>query len=116
MTPVAVEVWWARPGDGHTGLVELLDPVERARYDTTTGGPGTRDRFLVGCALSRLVLGDLLGVPPAEVPLRRECPRCGGPHGKAALSRGAADRVHFSVTHSGDLVGVAVCRGVQRWS
>jgi 4'-phosphopantetheinyl transferase len=111
VTQAVVQVWWARPGDARAGLVELLDPVERARYDATTAGPETRNRFLVGCALSRLLLGDLLGVSPTDVPLRRVCPRCGGPHGKAAPAPGTGGDVRFSVSHSGDLVGVAVCRG-----
>ncbi|MGW2044411.1 4'-phosphopantetheinyl transferase family protein [Streptomyces sp. NPDC001858] len=114
-----VQVSWARLGDAHEGLLQLLDPVERARHDATVD-PAGRARFLVGCALSRLLLGELLDVPPAKVPLRRECPRCGGPHGKVRLdtreSPGGAvpEPYEFSVTHSGAVVGVAVCRsGVQ---
>ncbi|MFI1033764.1 4'-phosphopantetheinyl transferase family protein [Streptomyces sp. NPDC020951] len=111
-----VQVSWARLGDAHEGLLNLLDPVERGRHDATVD-PADRARFLVGCALSRLLLGELLDVPPAEVPLRRACPRCGGPHGKVRLdardSPGAPASYEFSVTHSGALVGVAVCRGGQ---
>ncbi|MEU2283127.1 4'-phosphopantetheinyl transferase superfamily protein [Streptomyces sp. NPDC013178] len=109
----AVPVWWARRADGHAGLLGLLDPVERARYEATADY-ANRGRFLVGCALSRLALGELLGLPPADVPLRRVCPRCGGPHGKARLAVSQASEhadVDFSVTHSGEVIGVAVCRG-----
>ncbi|MCX4762239.1 4'-phosphopantetheinyl transferase superfamily protein [Streptomyces sp. NBC_01275] len=112
---VLVQVSWARLGDAHDGLLDLLDPVERGRHAATVG-PGDRDRFLLGVALSRLLLGELLDVPPADVPLRRVCARCGGPHGKVRLDRSAAPRLPeygFSVTHSGDVVGVAVCRGVE---
>ncbi|MFF3202476.1 4'-phosphopantetheinyl transferase family protein [Streptomyces sp. NPDC002962] len=115
-----VQVWWARLEDARAGLRGLLDPVERVRYEATVD-PAGRGRFLVGCALSRLVLGELLGLAPADVPLRRVCPRCGGPHGKVRLAPppdgpGGAppasdSSVTFSVTHSGALVGVAVCRG-----
>ncbi|GKQ35462.1 4'-phosphopantetheinyl transferase superfamily protein [Streptomyces sp. A012304] len=104
-----MHLWWARRGDARAGLLRLLDPVERRRYEATVG-PADRDRFLVGCALSRHALGELLGLPPAEVPLRRVCPRCGGPHGKVTLDAGHPD-VDLSVTHSGTLIGVAVCRG-----
>ncbi|MFE7929551.1 4'-phosphopantetheinyl transferase family protein [Streptomyces sp. NPDC057456] len=116
MTGHPVQVWWARLEDARPGLPALLDPVERARYESTVD-PAGRGRFLVGCALSRLVLGELLGLPPADVPLRRVCPRCGGPHGKVHLalpadgSSGTRPAYDFSVTHSGALVGVAVCRG-----
>ncbi|MER5193420.1 4'-phosphopantetheinyl transferase family protein [Streptomyces sp. NPDC002755] len=126
MTGHPVQVWWARLEDARSGLRELLDPVEQARYESTVD-PAGRGRFLVGCALSRLVLGELLGLPPADVPLRRVCPRCGGPHGKVHLalpphgpsgaalppdgSSGTRPVYGFSVTHSGALVGVAVRRG-----
>ncbi|MGX1270044.1 4'-phosphopantetheinyl transferase family protein [Streptomyces phaeoluteigriseus] len=112
MTEHEVLVRWARADDARPGLLGLLDAVERARYEATAR-PGDKARFLVGCALSRLALGELLGLPPAGVPLRRVCPRCGGPHGKVtlALPEGSphAD-VDFSVTHSGEVIGVAVCR------
>ncbi|MEU9604130.1 4'-phosphopantetheinyl transferase superfamily protein [Streptomyces sp. NPDC048057] len=117
--PRAVEVRWARVDDGHDRLVRLLDPVERARYAATTD-PATARRFLVGCSISRLVLGERLGLPPAEVPLKRVCPRCGGPHGKVALAPSRTPPgapplpdVRFSVTHGGDTVGVAFCDGAE---
>ncbi|MEU8572516.1 4'-phosphopantetheinyl transferase superfamily protein [Streptomyces asoensis] len=112
---VQVQVWWARLDDARPALLTLLDPVERARYESTPD-PAARGRFLVGCALGRLVLGRLLDLPPADVPLRRVCPRCGGPHGKPRLRTpptglsGEPQALDFSVTHSGRLVGVAVCR------
>ncbi|MDQ0578614.1 4'-phosphopantetheinyl transferase family protein [Streptomyces rishiriensis] len=111
--PRPVQVWWARLADTHPELVGLLDPVELGRYEATAD-PDNRRRFLAGCAVSRLVLGELLGVRPADVPLRRVCPRCGGPHGKVTLDvpTGSAHAdVRFSVSHSGDVIGLAVCRG-----
>ncbi|MER5430593.1 4'-phosphopantetheinyl transferase superfamily protein [Streptomyces sp. NPDC002588] len=105
-----MRVSWARLGAAHEGLLPLLDAVERRRHDTIVD-PATRDRFLLGCALSRLRLGERLDVPPADVPLRRECPHCGGPHGKPRLA--VPSPYAFSVTHSGGLVGVAVCRGAE---
>ncbi|SMF04962.1 4'-phosphopantetheinyl transferase superfamily protein [Streptomyces sp. Amel2xC10] len=108
-----MDVWWASSNAAHEGLLPLLDPVERGRHEATVR-PADRARFLVGCALSRLVLGELLGLPPARVPLRRVCPRCGGPHGKPRLDTpGSSVPYDFSVTHSGEIVGVAVCRGAE---
>ncbi|MDX3577442.1 4'-phosphopantetheinyl transferase family protein [Streptomyces sp. FL07-04A] len=105
---ISVQVAWARLGDAHAGLLTLLDPVERGRHDETVA-PADRARFLVGCALSRLLLGELLGLSPARVPLRRVCPRCGGPHGKVRLAMPDAPAPYdFSVTHSGAVIGVAV--------
>ncbi|KUO13814.1 4'-phosphopantetheinyl transferase family protein [Streptomyces sp. DSM 15324] len=112
----SVQVSWARSADAHEELLATLDLVERARWSATVD-PATRDRFLVGCALSRRLLGELLGVPPEDVPLRRVCPTCGGPHGKPRLAVPAGyagyAEYDFSVTHSGDVVGVAVCRGAR---
>ncbi|MFF3844555.1 4'-phosphopantetheinyl transferase family protein [Streptomyces sp. NPDC002328] len=111
---VRVQVWWARLSGvrpGPAALTELLDPVERTRYEAISK-PADRERFLAGCALSRIALSEPLGLPPAEIPLRRVCPRCGGPHGKPGLAAAPHADVGFSVTHSGDVVGVAVGRGV----
>ncbi|WP_329410020.1 4'-phosphopantetheinyl transferase superfamily protein [Streptomyces sp. NBC_00704] len=108
--PVPVHVWWAALADARPGLLALLDPVERRRHDATVD-PADRGRFLVGCALSRIALAGPLGMPAADVPLRRVCPRCGGPHGKVRLEpppRGGP-WPDFSVAHSGTVIGVAVC-------
>lgn len=113
--PRPVQLWWARLPDVRPGLVGLLDPVELGRYEATAD-PANRLRFLAGCAISRLVLGELTGLPPADVPLRRVCPRCAGPHGKVTLDVPAGSAhadVRFSVSHSGDVIGVAVCRGAE---
>ncbi|MGW0576022.1 4'-phosphopantetheinyl transferase family protein [Streptomyces sp. NPDC002920] len=105
-----MEISWARLGDAHDRLLNLLDPVERARHDATVS-PAERGRFLVGVALSRVLLAERLGVPPAGVPLRRVCPHCGGPHGKPRLA--VPSPYGFSVTHSGELIGVALCEGAE---
>ncbi|MFJ9741742.1 4'-phosphopantetheinyl transferase family protein [Streptomyces sp. NPDC101166] len=112
---MSVGVWWASLRDARAAarLPALLDPVERARHEAIARADD-QGRFLLGCALSRIALGELLGVSPAEVPLRRVCPRCGGPHGKPRLAvpHGSPFAgVDFSVTHSGDVVGVAVVHG-----
>jgi 4'-phosphopantetheinyl transferase len=80
----------------------LLDEVEhgrRERYLRTED----RDRFTLGVAVTRLVLGPLLGLPPERVPLNRECPDCGKPHGRPVVAGGP----RLSVSHSGDRVAVA---------
>ena len=50
-----------------------------------------------------------LGVTPEQVPLLRECRWCGGPHGRPRLPDGS---FHISISHSGDLVMVALARAV----
>jgi 4'-phosphopantetheinyl transferase len=80
----------------------LLDEVERERRDRYLRTED-RDRFTLGVAVSRLVLGPLLGVPPDRVPLDRACPDCGKPHGRPTVAGGP----QLSVSHSGDRVAVA---------
>ncbi|QHA09386.1 4'-phosphopantetheinyl transferase superfamily protein [Streptomyces broussonetiae] len=84
---------------------ELLDAEERARAGAFRR-PGDRDAYAVAHATLRSLLSPLLGVRAGALPLMREpCAGCGGPHGRPAL-RGSA--VHFSLSHSGDLVLVAL--------
>lgn len=101
----ACRVWWASARWG-TGLVDLLQPGERVRQ-AALRRLDDRQRFVTGCVLLRLLLGDVLGMDPAGVPLIRTCPTCGRPHGKPRLAENGWE---FSVSHSGDRVGVALAR------
>ena len=98
------EVWWARREDAAANLSGLLDGAERERW-AAYRRDADRERFLVGCGLAKTVLAACTGQRPAEVRLDRTCPRCGKLHGKPVLRGGD---VEFSVSHSGDLVAVAV--------
>ncbi|GAB3958349.1 4'-phosphopantetheinyl transferase family protein [Streptomyces sparsus] len=81
-----------------------LDEVERGRWSAYVRQED-RDRYAVAHLALRGLLGSLLGVRPAEVVLTHEdCPTCGGPHGRPAVRGGG---VHFSLSHSGDLVLLA---------
>jgi 4'-phosphopantetheinyl transferase len=100
-------VWWAAPvapGDAH-GLVALLDRQERDRLDRFRR-PADQARYLAAHALVRLVLADTVGASAAALAFDRTC-RCGEQHGKPVLPGGPG----FSLTHAGDLVGVAVHPG-----
>ncbi|WP_030419825.1 4'-phosphopantetheinyl transferase superfamily protein [Streptomyces sp. SCSIO 75703] len=84
---------------------ELLDAEER---DRARAFRHDRDRtaYVVAHAALRDVLGVLLGLPAEALPLAREpCAGCGGPHGRPVLR---TPGVHFSLSHSGDLVLVAL--------
>jgi 4'-phosphopantetheinyl transferase len=96
-----VDVWWARPGDAYRAL---LDPVEQGRREALRY-EADRDRFTAAAALLRLVVADRTGLDPAAVPVRRDCPGCGRPHGRPVVD---GYGLHLSVTHSGERVGVAV--------
>ncbi|TDW23967.1 4'-phosphopantetheinyl transferase family protein [Kribbella kalugense] len=97
-----VEVWWARLGQARAEFVADLDAVERERLGAYVRDED-KDRFLLGVTLTRRVLGRRLSLPAAKVSLDRTCAECGKPHGKVRV----AAAVELSVTHSGDLVGVA---------
>jgi 4'-phosphopantetheinyl transferase len=101
-----VDVWWARRQVASPRYAGLLDQAERRRWQAYRR-EADRDRFLVGCALAKTVLAGYTGLPPEQVSFDRTCRRCGEPHGKPAI-RGAG--IEHSVSHSGDLVAVAVAR------
>jgi 4'-phosphopantetheinyl transferase len=98
------DVWWARRADASDRLAGLLDETERRRWAAYRRAED-RERFLVGCALAKAVLGRYTGQVPADVRFDRTCARCGQPHGKPAIVGGGPGH---SVAHSGDIVAVAV--------
>ncbi|MBW3578797.1 MAG: 4'-phosphopantetheinyl transferase superfamily protein [Actinobacteria bacterium] len=103
-------VWWARPRPVLDTERELLSADERTRM-MRYRRQEDRSRFLTGRVLLRVVVGGYLGVPPASVGLDATCRHCGGPHGKPRLLT-PASRLRFSLSHSGDLVALAVTAGV----
>jgi 4'-phosphopantetheinyl transferase len=124
-------VWWARTQDASPRLAGLLDQVERERW-AGYRRDADRDRFIVGCALAKTVIGACTDRAPADISFDRTCRDCGRPHGKPVLRPGtpasgtpasgtpasgdpasgdpglSAGALEFSVAHSGDLVAVAV--------
>ncbi|MEU8763047.1 4'-phosphopantetheinyl transferase superfamily protein [Streptomyces sp. NPDC048659] len=79
-------------------LCALLDARERRVYEALTGEP-VRAQYLTAHALLRSVLGDLLDRDPAGLAFGK------GPHGKPFLTDAP---VEFSISHSGELVAVAL--------
>lgn len=101
-------VWWARLGVAEDIPSGLLDREERDRIAGFRRAED-RARAALSSALSRTVLARLAGVRPADLVFVRRCPRCGGRHGKPWLS-GPGAELQFSVSHAGDVVGLAVTR------
>jgi 4'-phosphopantetheinyl transferase len=64
-----VHVWWARRLDASDRQAGLLDDTERQRWAAYRRDED-RERFLVGCALAKTVLGRG-GVRPYRPPVRR---------------------------------------------
>jgi 4'-phosphopantetheinyl transferase len=98
------QVWWARVTDASPDQVVLLDQAERGRL-AAYRREADHDRFLVGCALAKTVIGACTGRRPEEVSFDRACRQCGRPHGKPSVVGGGPD---FSVAHSGGLIAVAL--------
>jgi 4'-phosphopantetheinyl transferase len=86
-------------------LEALLDDNERERVALLRREEDRR-RFVAAHALARLVLSELTGQSATTLTFVTRCPRCDGPHGKARLA--GAEHVHFSTTHAGERVAVAV--------
>lgn len=82
-------------------LAETLIPGERAWAERLAPG-GPRERFVAGRAALRKVLGEYLGLAPAAVPLRSSW------KGKLELADHRGPPLHFSVSHSGAMVLVAI--------
>jgi 4'-phosphopantetheinyl transferase len=99
-------VWWARRQDASDRHAGLLDETERQRWAAYRRDED-RERFGVGVALAKTVLAGYAGLRPVDVRFDRTCPQCGRPHGKPVFKVSA---LSHSVTHSGDLVAVAVAR------
>ena len=98
-----VEVFWARTRDARDGLDVLLDAAERERLGALRRADD-RARFLVGCALAKLVAGRRLDRSAREIRFDRTCGECGRAHAKPRLAGGGLE---LSISHSGPYVAVA---------
>ncbi len=85
--------------------VSVLDERERRRAAKFVRD-ADRHSYLAAHVALRHVLSQHLGTTPAQLSFIREaCPNCGALHGRPAL---AEHPVHFSLSHGGDQVLVAV--------
>lgn len=104
MLDSSCEVWWADLRQVPAQPPTLLDATERGRRDRLRL-VADRERFTLGATLLRLVAAHHLGGPADRVRVDRTCAGCGRPHGRPRVAG-----VEVSVSHSGDLVAVAVTR------
>ncbi len=108
--PPGVDLWWfdtradiVRPADA-----AVMDAGERRRARTLLS-PLHRHRFEVAHVMLRRVLAGYLTAAPGDLLLGRQpCPRCGRGPGRPVLLPGQGAAPWFSLTHSGDLVLIAV--------
>ncbi|MDO5696338.1 MAG: hypothetical protein Q4G51_00015 [Dermatophilus congolensis] len=106
-----VLVAWLRVQLGSHGLTpEGLDDVETERVSRLRR-PHDQARYLAAHHLARRVTGEWLGCAPEEVRFDRTCGRCGLQHGAPRVvgpSRAGREVPSVSLTHSGELVAVAL--------
>ncbi len=85
--------------------LSVLDQRERDRA-AKFARDADRHSYLAAHIALRHVLSRHLGATPGQLEfVRDDCPTCGEPHGRPAL---AGHPVHFSLSHGGDLVLIAV--------
>jgi 4'-phosphopantetheinyl transferase len=105
------QVWWARPATETLRLLELLDDVEKTRY-TAYHRAVDQARFLAGRVVSKALVGRRLGIEPTAVSLDSTCPDCGRPHGKPSVVTNHKPVPELSISHSGELIAVAITDGI----
>jgi 4'-phosphopantetheinyl transferase len=98
----AVRLWWCTLAATRPQLrscADVLSAGEHARA-ARFGNPRLRDRYLIGRAALRKVLGETLGLAPAGVPIVR------GTRGRPRLDTDSALDFNVSHTHDAALLGV----------
>lgn len=87
--------------DRHATLLDERESRRRAQFRADDD----QNRFTLAAALLRAVIGQRTGTDAADVVIDRHCESCGADHGRPL----AAERsIKVSVTHSGEVVAVAV--------
>jgi 4'-phosphopantetheinyl transferase len=106
---IECHVWLQRPLTRPASWFGLLEAAELTRCSSYVHELDL-SRFVTGRVLARTALGALMGVAPESVRLHTRCAECGGSHGKPRAV-GAAAGWELSISHSGQVVAVAVVRG-----
>lgn len=101
-------VWWTTPLIDEQRHRALLSPVEHERY-AAFRQDADRRRFLTGRVLAKTATAHRLGVPATEIEFDATCSGCGKQHGAPRLP---GTELVFSIAHSGDRVGLALCSGL----
>jgi 4'-phosphopantetheinyl transferase len=93
----------AQPPDYFAPLMHILSPEERARADKFHFEVD-RKRYVLARGLLPLLLGHCLGRPAKQLQFQY------GEFGKPRLARGLHPFMQFNLSHSGDLVLIALSR------
>jgi phosphopantetheinyl transferase len=103
-------LWWSKVDDAVLSHVAILSAEERTRLAHLVSD---RTRLSQTCSYvtRRQIVGEMIGVPPAEVKMGRRCANCGSEEHGAPTVLGAAREtpISLSVSHTFDLVALLVC-------
>ncbi|MEV8536209.1 4'-phosphopantetheinyl transferase superfamily protein [Streptomyces sp. NPDC051211] len=99
-------IWSLRPLSRPQNWFGLLDSAELTRVSSFAHELDLA-RFVTGRTLAKTALASLVGTGPEAISFRTRCPGCGGAHGKPQVV-GAGAGWELSITHSGDIVAVAI--------
>ncbi|MER5931179.1 4'-phosphopantetheinyl transferase superfamily protein [Streptomyces sp. NPDC002054] len=102
-------IWSLRPLSSPQSWFGLLDSAELTRVSSFAHELDLA-RFVTGRTLAKTALASLVGTGPEAISFRTRCPGCGGAHGKPQVV-GAGAGWELSITHSGDIVAVAIALG-----
>jgi 4'-phosphopantetheinyl transferase len=103
-----IVVRWSSPLPAEERFLRLLDEVEQGRFEAYRQDADKR-RFLTGRVLAKTVAAERLGLAAEAVKFDATCEDCGKPHGRPRVP--GAD-LTLSISHSGDLIGVAATPSV----
>ncbi len=101
-----VHLWhvWCPSAQAHLHHLQAMlnaDEISRAEQFRF---PKDREYFTIARGMLRVILGKYLGRAPEEVRF------CYGPHGKPALAGEDSSWLHFSLSHSSDIILYAMSR------
>ena len=101
-----ISLWWLSlsPPDDYTPFAAELSAAERERMQRFATEV-LRQRYLIGRASLRRLLGRVLGVEPVAVPIER------GPRGRPQLA--GIPGIDFNVSHTTDVALIAIARHVK---
>ncbi|WP_370968881.1 4'-phosphopantetheinyl transferase superfamily protein [Amycolatopsis sp. cg9] len=103
-----IVVRWSSPLPAEERFLRLLDETEQDRFAAYRQDADKR-RFLTGRVLAKTVAAERLGLAPETVKFDATCEDCGKPHGRPRVP--GAD-LTLSISHSGDLIGLAATPSV----
>nr|WP_091390249.1 4'-phosphopantetheinyl transferase superfamily protein [Amycolatopsis pretoriensis] len=103
-----IVVRWSSPLPAEERFLRLLDDVEQGRFEAYRQDADKR-RFLTGRVLAKTVAAERLGRAVEAVKFDATCEDCGKQHGRPHVP--GAD-LTLSISHSGDLIGVAATPAV----